>query len=404
MRAQRQELRERLRESIAVFAEETLRIPKYDFNKSTKENYQASRDSKTYGEYTQPYAEIRKTLDINYHGVYTLERQEVQDKMIAEVMDKGQCEAHPWIIFTAGAMGAGKSRTMTWLSEKGIFPLSQVVLIDPDMFKSEFPEWKDYVRINADAAGTHTRRESGYMCEIAQEAAMRQKKHLWVDGSLRDGEWYQSVFRKIAEDHPAYQIAIFHVNADEDVVKARAQRRGEETGRFVPLAELLDSIRRVPQTVDLLTPLSHFVATIDNSGNVPRFSKWVDPRRKREDAAVDKADSCNWLELERRLRFKGTIFENIPMRSRFARLSQAIPRGRGTSVFADERVQGRPPPVNRARSATSKASNTWKSAMRTNSRSVVVSKGAAATPTDSPDASVRVQRANSLEALSSGKV
>jgi len=35
-----------------------------------------------------------------------------------------------------------------------------------------------------------TRRESGYLVEIAQAAAMAQRKHVWVDGSLRDGVWY----------------------------------------------------------------------------------------------------------------------------------------------------------------------------------------------------------------------
>jgi len=39
-------------------------------------------------------------------------------------------------------------------------------------------------------AGMCTRRESGYLVEIAQAAAMAQRKHVWVDGSLRDGVWY----------------------------------------------------------------------------------------------------------------------------------------------------------------------------------------------------------------------
>ena len=35
-----------------------------------------------------------------------------------------------------GSSQAGKSRTMSWLSDENIFPLSQVVQIDADLFKT----------------------------------------------------------------------------------------------------------------------------------------------------------------------------------------------------------------------------------------------------------------------------
>ena len=49
----------------------------------------------------------------------------------------------------------------------------------------------------------------------------------WVDGSLRDGEWYRQVFSTIAEEHSDYQIAIFHVVASDEEIHLRAKRRGE---------------------------------------------------------------------------------------------------------------------------------------------------------------------------------
>ena len=151
---------------------------------------------------------------------------------------------------------------------------------------------------------------------------MRERKHVWVDGSLRDGEWYCKVFQRIAEEHPAYQIAIFHVTAEEEEVKRRAAARAEVTGRVVPLEEILDSVRRVPQTVDLLTPLSSFVATIDNTAGEPRFAKWVDTVNQTE-ATAPAGGECLWMELERRLKFKGTFFENV--RARMASMSMRSP-------------------------------------------------------------------------------
>ena len=157
----------------------------------------------------------------------------------------------PWIVFTAGAMGAGKSRTFSWMSERGIFPLKNVVQIDADLFKLALPEWGGYVQRCPLDAGYHTRKESGYLVEVAQELALRERKHVWVDGSLRDGFWYQQVFRQIKEAHPAYRIAIFHVTASKEAIFERVKRRAAETGRHVPEEEIVDSINRVPLSVQV---------------------------------------------------------------------------------------------------------------------------------------------------------
>jgi hypothetical protein len=46
---------------------------------------------------------------------------------------------------------------------------------------------------NEIAAGTACHVESGYLQEIAMEAAMSERQHVWVDGSLSDGNWYSKV-------------------------------------------------------------------------------------------------------------------------------------------------------------------------------------------------------------------
>lgn len=57
------------------------------------------------------------------------------------------------------------------MSEKGYFPLPDIVTVDPDLFKASFPEWPGYLRHCPDTAGSLTRRESGYLVEIAQEVS-----------------------------------------------------------------------------------------------------------------------------------------------------------------------------------------------------------------------------------------
>lgn len=43
-------------------------------------------------------------------------------------------------------MGCGKGYTMSWLSRCGIFPVEQIIRIDPDHFKRVMPEWTEYCK------------------------------------------------------------------------------------------------------------------------------------------------------------------------------------------------------------------------------------------------------------------
>lgn len=187
-----------------------------------------------------------------------------------------RARAHPNPDPKTPTQGAGKSHTIRWMAQRDIFPLADIVHIDSDLFKTAFPEWPGYVARDPLSAGLHARQESGYLVEIAQEAALRHGKHVWVDGSLRDCEWYKTVFAHVRRAHPRYQIAILYVTANEEQVAARVRRRAELTGRHVPEAELRDSLLRVPRSVAALAPCAHFLAVIDNSGAEPQLSKWCE--------------------------------------------------------------------------------------------------------------------------------
>ena len=84
-------------------------------------------------EFFGPFSHIRETLDYDYHVPYTHERQRLQDAIIKDMLgtavikDKNgdicTTPTEPWIVFLAGAMGAGKTHTIKKLVEKGRFPL-----------------------------------------------------------------------------------------------------------------------------------------------------------------------------------------------------------------------------------------------------------------------------------------
>ena len=163
------------RSSMADERFHTPSTAEYDYSRSTKDNH--TQDN---AEWTGPHADIREKLDHDYHGFYTSRRQTLQDDIIEDVIRGGTIHRNtssgPWCVFTAGAMGAGKGYVIRWLSKQGYFPLPDMVQIDPDNFKDALPEWPGYVSSDRMSAGFHTRRETGYIVEVAQEAALRMGK------------------------------------------------------------------------------------------------------------------------------------------------------------------------------------------------------------------------------------
>jgi Zeta toxin. len=204
-------------------------INEFSSQLSTEENYQSS-SMFFYG----PYAHIRERLDYSYHKNYKRERQMLQDAIINEIMNKAKVvdansgevcttPTEPFLVFTAGAMGAGKSYTLHKLHQKGRFPLSAFVVVDPDEIRQSFPEYSLYVSQNPLKAGEMTRKEAGYIVEILTLAALQAGKNALVDGSLRDWEWYSSYFDRLRKEYPTLKIALLHIVAPKEAIFARAK-------------------------------------------------------------------------------------------------------------------------------------------------------------------------------------
>ena len=215
-------------------------------------------------EFVGEFADIRATLDYAYHVNYTPARQLWQDRAIKSVVVRTAPQIDPWVVYTCGPMGAGKGYTLSWMSRHGVFPLEDIVHVDPDYFKQIMPEWNGYVKHVGDASGSKCHKESGYIQEIAQEVAMRQSQNVWVDGSLHNGAWFSTVFATHRRVFPQYRLAIFVISAPESIVRERIKKRAAETGRGIPEASIVQSLQSVATSLEMLTPLVDFVARITN--------------------------------------------------------------------------------------------------------------------------------------------
>ena len=238
--------------------------------------------------HTSDFKEARQKLDYSYHRNPVQPRQELQDVILSRVIQaakekvdndaagesKQETEItpncrRPWMVFSAGTMAVGKGYVMSTLNDRGLFPLNDMVHIDPDMIKTELPEMTGYLDKDEESAATKVHRESTQMADILLEYALTCRYPTVVDGSLKDVEYYKSLMARIREEFPEYQLAILHVTASPDIIRARAKSRAEKTGRAIPTDLLEENIQQVPKSVAALAPYVDVTFTIANEDDQP---------------------------------------------------------------------------------------------------------------------------------------
>eukprot|EP00565_Helicotheca_tamesis_P005429 CAMPEP_0185738464 /NCGR_PEP_ID=MMETSP1171-20130828/33061_1 /TAXON_ID=374046 /ORGANISM="Helicotheca tamensis, Strain CCMP826" /LENGTH=416 /DNA_ID=CAMNT_0028409719 /DNA_START=125 /DNA_END=1376 /DNA_ORIENTATION=+ len=261
-----------------VRSEQDLDFPHDDFDwgVSTAKFYSAPMSEDFVGDNVH----IRKLLDYDFHNNYTHKRQLYQDRMIRRnVLLEGSSTDEPWLVCTCGPMGAGKGWVLGWMSANGYLPLERISKIDPDAFKIRMPEWPIYQQNSLDLAGKQTHAESGYIAEIAAHLAMDNSMNVWVDGSLRNYEWYAKHFVKVREKWPQYRIAILAITAPDETIQKRLKHREEMTGRHVDPDLQRDSSKGVEVGLRELAPSVDLIAHVCNSNegdmNTPPILKYV---------------------------------------------------------------------------------------------------------------------------------
>jgi hypothetical protein len=222
----------------------------FEFSLSTEDNYAIEQ-------FDGDNFDIRPLLDYTYHKRYNDDRILLQDRIIKDMCVGGSEQDNlllPWVIFTAGAMGAGKGFTLEWMRKGDLLPLKQFVVVDPDKIRQTLPEWKGYVARDAEQAARRTQKEAGCMAEILGYRALRSRWNVIFDGSLRDVAWYKEYFSKLRSQFPGIRLMILHVKAERVDVLRRAAERAKLTGRVVPQQVLEDSLEAVPKSVAALAP------------------------------------------------------------------------------------------------------------------------------------------------------
>lgn len=123
----------------------------FDWSQPTCDVYRIADTHKFSG----PFRESRSKLDYSYHKNPILDRQLYQDMVLARILEADneedetapQCpdalESHkrPFLVFTAGSMGAGKSYVLSQLHQRGVFPLQNLSKSIPICSRVNYPRW-----------------------------------------------------------------------------------------------------------------------------------------------------------------------------------------------------------------------------------------------------------------------
>jgi len=268
----------------------------YDWSKSTEENYALDPGACEEGRraFWGPLAALRASLDLDYHTLgYCPSRQALQDAIVSHLLScqhEAPCDkpakrlgeppsdtsleaeaSGPWVVLTAGAMGAGKSHCIRWLRDQGFFPLPNAVQVDQDMIRYMLPEMEGYLKRSPAKAGALTQKEAGYIAELLTLEAFRQRRDILIDGSMRQSNVFRGLIGRLRGECPDVRVALIHVVAPPEQVKERALKRAKTSGRIVPTEVLLRAIEEVPNSVGALAPLVDAALTCDTSGDEPRI-------------------------------------------------------------------------------------------------------------------------------------
>jgi len=243
----------------------------YDWTLSSAHNYSTKYNPIDFVRFEYS----KSLLDYSYHGYYTEERQRKVHNPIIEwysaiahhkLKTPEYLENTPWIVFTAGPMGAGKTHTLQWMDSLGVFPLEAFLKVSPDRIKRFLPEYERYLERQEANVGTMLRTEAGYLCEVViWEILHSTNVCLWLDSSLRHSAFFVQMFNNIHSRFPSHRIGLINVQCDSDIVFERAKKRAKTTGRVVPESDIQQSIEAVPASIELLKDLADVVVHIDNS-------------------------------------------------------------------------------------------------------------------------------------------
>jgi len=268
---------------VAKLASEWRMIKAKEIKKAKGTARYHQRSTKWDGKVPGENRYIRQRMDYSYFVQVTDDRLLWQDEMIRRELFTAECMRAkqrlsrfklPWVVYSAGGMGAGKGYVTNWMNEKGYLPKANLIGVDPDAIRKMLPEWDALSNALPEEAGYLTQMEATNIGDIVAKKALANRFCVFIDGSLRATDWYKNtefpLYRKL---FPGIRVMIIHVLAEpEEECINRAVARAKTEGRAVPASQVQTSISDSARSVSALAPEADFVIRVVNrTGQEPEL-------------------------------------------------------------------------------------------------------------------------------------
>ena len=172
-------------------------------------------------------------------------REEFRAAEIQKVIDEGQSvleEERPILWLMGGGSGSGKSTVLQTLRDDGFIPVNDVVHIDPDAFKKVIPEFEELIKRKDGRAAIIVHDESTLMAREAFARAVSKRADIIYDTTLSN---FPKAGDMIAHARSqGYEVRIIGVTASPRTAIERVVKRGDRTGRYVPIRDLLSTHKK----------------------------------------------------------------------------------------------------------------------------------------------------------------
>lgn len=263
--------RRSLHDSIVTFIFQRFSLSKPDSD-PVSDTKTGGAASKSFGNAIckTPEAGCKGDQDVSKHSCATTEASANASEPTIKA-ESGSKE-RPWLIYTCGCYGSGKSHTMRTLW--GDYLLNGAVYIDPDVVKTlllqsmkSTAEMHSGAEMRKDEKEFHAElhKESTFVALLAERVALANGISAVVDGSLHDHEWYTLHLSAIRAKYPQYKICIVKIECALETVLERCAKRALVTKRSISDSLVRHIYTKLPDAFAKLAPLADCWIRCDNN-------------------------------------------------------------------------------------------------------------------------------------------
>jgi predicted ABC-type ATPase len=169
----------------------------------------------------------------------------------------------PVAVMMMGGPASGKG------SISGVIPDDTFVKVDADRIKEMLPEYQEMVAAGDRNAAAYAHEESGYLASKLRDIARKQRQNMVLDGTGKYVGSYAHRMKQLQDD--GYHVQLMMPDLDVDTAVERSQKRGEETGRWVPEKVVRQNYAVIPGNFLQISKAADSAMLYDNRGEFPRL-------------------------------------------------------------------------------------------------------------------------------------